>query len=509
MSSKSERSRLGVQMSNDPIVGGDILRLLTAGMYNNPLVLYREYLQNSADAVASHPESCGSVSIDVDPLESQITIMDDGEGLSPANAARRLVPIGNSAKNPAVDRGFRGIGRLSALAFAENIHFTTRTCASESVTRVSWNSQALRDLDVAKVDAEAAIKACTTISSLADDDWPNRFFQVTIDGVTRHVASTLLNQDVVRRYIGEICPVPMASSFPLAKKVQKFLGTHMDYFALDVRVNGDTSPIKRPFGQSIPLTEDYTAPFERLEKRLIPKLDENGPAAILWLAHTPYAGSISRQLGIRGLRVRAGNIQIGNEAPFEHLFHETRFNGWCVGEVHIVDSRIVPNGRRDYFEPSPHLRNLENHLGAITQEISSRCRGASSQRNKLRAVGTAINQVKRAHDLATSGYLLAEDAAALLARERERIDQIRRTLDQVQGAASHSDREALALCEGQLGSAKPNSKPSLNGLNGVSTDSVAMLQSAFGAVAKTMPPDAAFDVIESILRELSEKQVSP
>ena len=33
-----------------------------------------------------------------------------------------------------------------------------------------------------------------------------------------------------------------------------------------------------------------------------------------------------------------------------------------VGEVHVIDPRILPNGRRDYFEPGPHTRNLENQL---------------------------------------------------------------------------------------------------------------------------------------------------
>ena len=493
-------------MSIETIVGGDILRLVTAGMYDNPLVLYREYLQNSADAIASRGDRSGSVKIDIDPLESKITIIDNGTGLSPDEAVRCLVPIGNSAKNPAVDRGFRGIGRLSSLAFAEVVHFTTRSCASEPVTRVSWNGRALRDLDVAGVDAGTAIKACTTVCSLEEDAWPDRFFQVAVDRVTRHAASTLLNQDAVRRYIGEVCPVPMASSFPLASEIKDFLTTYSDYFVLDVYINGDASPIERPFEQSIPLTDKFAAVFERLEKRLISKIDGNEPAAILWLAHTPYAGSISRQLGIRGLRVRAGNIQIGSDAIFEHLFHETRFNGWCVGEVHVVDSRLVPNGRRDYFEPSPHLRNLENHIGAIADEVSSRCRKASSQRNKIRAAHTTINQVKRAHDLATSGYLLAEDVSALLARERQRFAHIKETLSQIQSAALHSVHEDLTVCEAQLGTVTPSPTPKLEG---VSPDSVATLQSAFGAVSKALPPDAALDMIESIIRRISEKQVFP
>ena len=490
-------------MSNNPIVGGDILRLVTAGMYDNPLVLYREYLQNSADAIASRDDGSGSVNIQIDPLESRITILDDGTGLSPADAVRRLVPIGNSTKNPAVDRGLRGIGRLSALAFAEGVHFTTRTCASEPVTRVSWSSRPLRDPNLEGVDAETAINTCTTVRSLPDDDWPDRFFQVTVDRVTRHAASTLLNRDAVRSYIGEVCPVPMAPSFPLAADIRDFLAIYTDYFVLDVHLQGDDEKIARPFGAAIALSEGYAATFQRLERRLIPRLDADHPGAVLWLAHTPYAGSIPRRLGVRGLRARSGNIQIGSDDIFSHLFHETRFNGWCVGEVHIADSRLVPNGRRDYFEPGPHLRNLENHIGAIALEISSRCRGASSHRNRLRHVGVAINQVRHAHDLAKSGYLLPEDAVALLARTHEKLPQIHQILNELQIAPSHFGHGDLAFCESPLELGEPSLAAALMSLPPVIVPS---LQSAFAAVANAMPPESALAMIEKILHRLSDEQ---
>lgn len=489
-----------MQMSSRAIVGGDILRLVTAGMYGDPLVLYREYLQNAADSVASFAGKGGSVIIKLDPLEGQISITDDGAGLSPRDAARRLIAIGNSPKNPAVDRGVHGIGRLSALAFAQNVHFTTRTCASEAVTQVSWNGRALRDPELERVGAATAIKACTNIRSLGGDGWPDRFFQVTVEGVSRYAASTLLNQDMVRNYIGEVCPVPIASSFPFAKDIKDFLSEHTDYFTLNVCLDRADEPIERPFHETIPLTDSYSAPFERLEKRVIPQLDEGAPAAVLWLAHTSYAGSIPPRLGVRGLRARAGNIQVGSDDVFSHLFLETRFSGWCVGEVHIVDSRIIPNARRDYFEPGPHLRNLENHIGAMAQEISARCRSASSHRNRLKNLGVAINQVKCAQDIAKSGYLLAADATALLDGARERISQIQQTLDELKITPSQVGFDELSLCPDELESKEPSKSL---GLDSLPSEVVAALQSAFGAVADTMPPDAALDVIESMIHRLA------
>ena len=486
-------------MTTDAIVGADLLRLITAGMYDNPLVLYREYLQNAADAIAS--QGTGSVHVKIDRLRSQVTILDDGRGLSPEEAAHRLIDVGRSTKDRTADRGFRGIGRLSGLAFAEQIEFTTRSHASEPVTQVTWSSRALRVTNLAHMDAATAIDQCTAIRQPSSGDWPDRFFQVTVNRINRHAASLLLNEDAVRRYIGEVCPVPMANSFPLADDIREFLSTHTDHFVLGVHLNDDTHPVERPFTENIPLTDQYSAVFERLETRLIPAIDRDQIAAIVWLAHTPYAGSIPARLGVRGLRARIGNIQIGTDRIFEHLFLEPRFNGWCIGEVHILDKRLLPNGRRDYFEPGPHLRNIENHLGAIAHEVSARCRRASSQRNKLRNIGAAIGRLRRARELALSGYLVSEDANALVERERERIPGIKQTLSTLEAVASNSDQEELTHLDIELARLDV---PTVPALTRVPPNSLATVQAAFGAIAEAMPPDSALGMIETILGRLPQ-----
>ncbi len=480
------------------MVGGDILRLITAGMYDSPLILFREYLQNSADAVASSGHG-GAVLVGIEPLESRLTITDDGPGLSRTEAVSRLIPIGNSVKDPAVDRGLRGIGRLASLAFSDGVHFTTRADGSGPVTRVSWSGSALRSPRLDGVDAETAIKECTSVHTVTDGHWPERFFQVTVEGVTRHAASTLLNRDAVKEYIAQVCPVPISSSFPLCDEVNDFLSQHIDHFALDVRFDAAESPVTRPFGDALPLTESYAAPFERLETRVIPSLDTGDAAAVLWLAHTPYAGSIPLHLGVRGLRARSGNIQVGSEDVFSKLFHETRFNGWCVGEVHIADSRIVPNGRRDYFEPGPHLRNLENHLGAIAQEISARCRRASSHRNRLRQAAAAVRQAEAARVLAQSGCLLPEDATTIVESAQEKLSGTKDMLVELKVTRQPACGEDVADPSGE-GPVQSDSDV----FEGLDPQSVRALQSAFGALATELPPDTALDLILAMLRRLSD-----
>jgi molecular chaperone HtpG len=65
---------------------------------------------------------------------------------------------------------------------------------------------------------------------------------------------------------------------------------------------------------------------------------------------------------------------------FEELFPESRFNAWSVGELHVIDPRIIPNGRRDHFEQSVHFHNLLTHLAPVAREITRRCRTSSIQR---------------------------------------------------------------------------------------------------------------------------------
>ena len=47
----NQKKSVKIESSQKPIVGKDILEILTTGMYLDPLVIYREYIQNSVDAI--------------------------------------------------------------------------------------------------------------------------------------------------------------------------------------------------------------------------------------------------------------------------------------------------------------------------------------------------------------------------------------------------------------------------------------------------------------------------
>lgn len=492
-------------MSENSVLGAEILSLVTAGMYDDPLVIYREYLQNSADAIFAQGDGAGCVTLQIDVHGSSIRILDSGVGLRPEHAAQRLIPIGRSAKNRTRDRGFRGIGRLAALAFADRVRFTTRNRGGDQVTQVTWDGRALREKYVNETDASAVVEECVSICSVDDEGRPECFFEVLIEGVARHAASSVLNVDAVRGYIGEICPVPLSSSFPFQKNVEEMLKAHGVYFSMKTFLKGDEKTIERPFEDAVQLSDDCRVSYDKFEKREVPSIDGDAPAAIVWLAHTSYRGSIPRHLRIRGLRVRVGNIQVGNERAFEDLFTEPRFNGWCIGEVNILDSRIVPNGRRDYFEPGPHLRNLEYHVGAIAQEISARCRKASSQRNRVRAIGKTISRLEEAHNLAVSGYLSRDDAVDLMSRERQAApDDIMGFLGSPSSGALVPRIQEISELMEELEVAESDELVELMG--SAPSEIVDIYRSIFSTIARFLPPNTAKSLIELILESANQEQ---
>lgn len=60
---------------------------------------------------------------------------------------------------------------------------------------------------------------------------------------------------------------------------------------------------------------------------------DGGVGEVGWIGHHDYVRSLAAALGVRGLRARYGDIQVGKSNLFEDSFKEVRFNGWTVGEL--------------------------------------------------------------------------------------------------------------------------------------------------------------------------------
>ena len=115
-----------------------------------------------------------------------------------------------------------------------------------------------------------------------------------------------------------------------------------------------------------------------------------------------------------------------------------------------------------------------------------------------------MRQAASAQVLAQSGYLLPQDAAVILERSREQKCRVEGTLSELKIAPPSSVRGGFDDLRGGL----PNPAPPET-FDGLAPELVSSLQSAFGALATTLPPESALDLIQSILNRLSDQATPP
>ena len=135
-------------------------------------------------------------------------------------------------------------------------------------------------------------------------------------------------------------------------------------------------------------------------------------------------------LHVKGLRFRSGNVQVGDNSLLEELFSEPRFNAWSIGEIHVLDQRIIPNGRRDQFEQSVHYDNLLNQLAPFARDLSRRCRASSAERKLQRDFEFHESVAKEKISIIAQGTLTKS-------RQSKLVREVQRSIAAMEKIATH------------------------------------------------------------------------
>lgn len=434
--------------ANDVRVGKDLLELVSSAMYVEPLTAYREYLQNAADSIdearrrglldTSEP---GTVEVFLDQSSRVVRIRDNGAAIPKSEVVDRLLALGGSSKRGTDARGFRGVGRLAALGYAQYLTFRTRAKGEPDLTEVTWDGRRLRTAlaDAESGDLADVVAAVVDIRSLPAGDHPDRFFEVEIGRIVRQRGDKLLDPAAVESYLAQVAPVPFSGDFRHAPTILEALRGVQPLGELKVTIDGG-EPLTRPHRDAISLGTTSTHVHE-LALLELPGLD-GGLAAIGWFAHHDYKGAIPAAAQVKGVRVRVGNIQVGDHSILEQIFPESRFNSWTIGEVHVFDRRIVPNGRRDEFEANAHYANMVNQLSPIGRDVARRCRTSSAIRSKLRAFELAAKDAKERLAVVGQGAISDGAHAAELGRIEQCVARMRKVMDEE--ALDSAVREKMA-----------------------------------------------------------------
>jgi Histidine kinase-, DNA gyrase B-, and HSP90-like ATPase len=232
------------------IVGKDILEVLSSAMYVDPLAIYREYIQNAADAIdearatgvlgVSEP---GVVEIEIDFDRRCAKIHDNGKGLPTTEFETRMASFGRSAKRGTNARGFRGVGRLSGLAYCQELVFRSRSAGESWVSEFRWDCRKakalLRSADFSD-DLAAVVAQSVQVRRVDASKQPEHFFEVELRGVPRLRNDCLLNPNAIEEYLSQVAPVPFFPQFRFADDITTMLQQHVGLTNIRLQIAGSS-----------------------------------------------------------------------------------------------------------------------------------------------------------------------------------------------------------------------------------------------------------------------------
>lgn len=438
-------------IDDDIVVGKDVLELVAGAMYADPLTVYREYIQNSADAI-DEARAAGlltsgetpQVQITFDHANRSVRVRDIGVGVSNGDFVRRLTAVGASRKRGAKQRGFRGVGRLSGLGYCQELVFRSRAKGDTKIKELSWDGRALRDKlrDPAFTGGLGdLIRTIARVTTHSDDGtFPAHFFEVEMKKVVRIKNDLLMNEEEIRNYLSHVAPVPFHPDFKFGAQIRGQLAEQGVSDPINIELNDDRGVVYHRITDRVESGRQASVDFSGAEFRTL----TNSAGEVLafgWLLEHGYLGAMPRGSRQGGIRLRTGDVQVGDANVLAPLFVEQRFSSWAVGELHVVHPKIVPNGRRDEFEHSAAYTELQDELKRLTTEIAQTIRGRSDARQRERRLSASIASAENWLDIAQRRTLHETIRRAALQQAAEHVKSVEKQL---------AKREADGLAQANL-----------------------------------------------------------
>lgn len=499
-------------------VGKYTLESLTTGMYSDPKIVYREYIQNSVDSL-EHAVSLGMleqqgmrIDIIVNADESYISIKDNGTGISAAEAAQTLMNVGSSKKRNANNRGFRGIGRLGGMSYCNTLVFTTSAENEKVKTVVSFDCKKLRHLlvpgEYEDMSLSAVLEEITTIETFPEKEEKH---YLCVEMVDVNGFSDLLDIDAARSYISQVAPLPYQSRhFIYTSQLKSYLndnGYIVEEFPIFVGENeSDLEPVYKPNKSRFRSDRGKRTVDEISSMKYFNVTVDGELYALGWYGNCGWYGFLSEK-EISGFRVRKGNILIGDSHTMNAIFKEARFNGWTQGEIFIVTDKLIPNARRDDFEQNDaYYKFMEALSNSVGTEIARTIREASLTRNNPNA--KALREIER--KIGEASTAVAEGFNSTVDKEKM-VTALTESAASLAGLRVSEDltskkKELQEKIEAAIEEVSESKNFKINQINsGIDKKSKQVLKVVSDILSRKLAKVLVDEIIEDIVKELNRK----
>lgn len=385
--------------------GKHLIQILMFSMYNDQRIIYREYIQNSYDAISKAVKEGilpqmkdGIVDIKIDSEAQTITIRDNGIGIKASEVAERLLNIADSNKDGITSAGQYGIGRLAGAGYCRYLKFKTSAYGENVSTILTFDvdfaNQIINDVED-NSSATDVIDVITTMKSIPEDE-DEHYFEVTLEGVNKEYRD-LLNDNAIIDYLKEIAPVDYSMKFKsclISPSLQQVADkSYEDLYSsignVTIFVNNKQPSLRKRYELKIEGTGDD---IDSLEFFKISK-DDGDLLAWGWYAVTPFTKQIPASDTNRGIRLRKHNIQLGTSDLLNKYFGEARGNYFFYGEIFAVHQNLRPNSDRSGLAPTPETEILFDKLRLIFKNLGALYHVANDAKNAVKKVSLAVDKL--------------------------------------------------------------------------------------------------------------------
>lgn len=436
--------------------GKKLLKICMGDIYPDPMVVYREYVQNSCDSL-QEAEKRGffdhgvkkTVSINIH--SDSITIHDRGIGVGKEDVITSLIDLSFSQKN-GQNIGRYGIGRLTGAKYCDKLVFETSANGEAIKSTVTFDAKRAWEIIESEADLE-----CTEVVNMVtelkqEEENPEmHYFRVTMSNVhERH----LLNAEEAKQYLSETVPVDFTPQFkdylltPAFEEYAEFKSLYGQVPCCNVMVNGE--PIKKQYGQAITNSNNQE---ERVGKLRFFKLENDGILlAWGWYAMTVTAKQFTNNVPFRKIRLRQLNMAVGDLTYFDNLYKKDADALYFMGEIHVVHPRIEPTTGREGLVDNEYKMLFEHKVKELFERLNKEYNELSKFGSQVldplttnmrllkmenKQVETGLKSIDDAKENKAKYAKESSEAKEKLANELTKIKKNNRIVDFIPGIVEH------------------------------------------------------------------------